>query len=131
MCKVCEVTGNPDHDVCKYCGTCHTCCEEMFERDSYARQQLSIALGKSTKMLELANQQAKESTKLLDEKDAEIAQLKAALHTRMKQVADLKEANQGFYYADKKREELLARIKERVKTVGGLVHLTCIDLENL
>lgn len=49
---VCEATGNPEHDNCEHCGTCHTCCEEWDDQQGEARKQLNIALEKATRLLE-------------------------------------------------------------------------------
>ena len=42
--KVCELTGNPEHDYCSECGTCFTCLD--LENDDLAEKnkQLNIAL---------------------------------------------------------------------------------------
>lgn len=50
--SVCETTGNPEHDTCEHCGTCHTCCEEWDDQQSEARKQLNIALEKANTLLE-------------------------------------------------------------------------------
>lgn len=88
--KVCELTGNPEHDYCSECGTCFTCLD--LENDDLAgkNKQLNIVLTKANytiDRLELENAILENAIKQL--KDM-VSSLKADLQ-------DVSQANKNLF----------------------------------